>query len=111
MSDPVTPLSPEQTQQAEMDAENEPYPVRVAEALDVDLNVDTGGLQDETLSARFARWAYTKKGVRGAVGRFMCRALNIAQKDHGAHAVAGAVGHAEKVIEAEQASGLIDASK
>jgi len=111
MSNPVTPLNAEQTKQAELDAENEPYPVRVAEALDVDLNVDTGGLQDETLSARFARWAYTKKGVRGGIGRLMCRALNLAQNDHGAHAVAGAVGHAEKVIETEQSSGVIDASK
>jgi hypothetical protein len=53
MSD--TPLTPQQAQTAEQRAAGESYPHKVLVALDQDVNVDTGGLPDETISSRVRR--------------------------------------------------------
>jgi hypothetical protein len=107
MSDPVQPLNPQETATAESNTLHEDYVHRVLVALDQDVNVDTGGVPDETISSRMARWANTH-GPRKHIGRFMCRFLNLFQKDHGAHAEAGDYARGEEVAKLEQAAGQIN---
>lgn len=106
MSDPITPLTPEQTATREARAVREPYLERVAIALDEDVNVDTGGLPDETISSRWARWS-KMNGFRGVVGRTGSRMLNLFQRDHGAQAIAGDDARAKRVAAIEENSGEI----
>lgn len=109
MTDPITPLDPQQTAEREAHALQEPYIERLLVSdLDIPVNVATGGLPDETLSSRFARWSYTGTGIRHKIGRFMCRMLNIAQKNHGADAVAGDAARAQRVLDTENESGIIN---
>lgn len=108
MSNPITPLTPEQTAAREAHSLQEPYIERaLIGALDMPINVVTDGLPDETLSSRFARWS-RMEGWRKYVGGFMCQMLNIPQKDHGADAVAGDAARAQRVLDAENASGIIN---
>lgn len=109
MSNPVTPLSPLQAALAQQHALNENYFIRAARELDVMLNVDTDGLPDETISARWARWATQEpknemQRMQKHFGIFACHALNIAQPDHGDRALYGDQAHAEKVVETEKAA-------
>lgn len=107
MSNPVQPLSPAQTALARMHAERENFFFRALREIDVMLNVDTDGLPGQTLSARWAGWAVQTPSnelerAQKNFGVFACHALNIAQPDHGALAVAGDEAHGEKLAEAEK---------
>ena len=107
MSSPITPLDPQQTAEQEQQASQEGYLHRDAVALDIFINVFTGGKEDETISSRAARAAEVGKKW----GVDMSKFLNLFQKDHGAKAQAGDVARANEVISLEQASGGINAPK
>lgn len=108
MSDPITPLTPEQTAIAQQHAQNEPYVERVLISdVDIPLNVLTDGLPDETISSRWARWS-KMTGIRGAIGRAGSRMLDWFQTDHGAKAIAGDAARAQKIEQVEDASGEIN---
>jgi len=96
--DGITQLTPEQFNAEKMLAAKDNYFQRVAEEADVDLNVDAGGLPDQTLSGRFADAA-----VRGKWwGKFGIKFLNVFQKNHGAIAQADEIEHAQAVIAKDQ---------
>lgn len=101
MTDGITPLDPEQVTAQETQAGHEGYIKRDLIALDMGVNVLTGGLPDETISSRWARGAeeHHKLDELGS------KALDLFQKDHGAKAQAGDVERAENVIKTEDASG------
>lgn len=98
-------LTPAQIAQAEKNAAGERFPHRVAVALDQDLNVDTGGLPDETISARVRRIsdAHSRWGWNPAVwlAKALNAGLNILQRDHGQRAQAGDLERAETVAATE----------
>lgn len=109
MSDnPIAPLNPKQTATQEAKAASEGYFKRILVGLDQGINVDTGGLPDETISARAARLAANGKGFSGFYGRWMCRFLNLFQRNHGPKAVAGDAARAARVLQTENESGVID---
>ncbi|MHB1673790.1 MAG: hypothetical protein ACYCSP_06015 [Acidobacteriaceae bacterium] len=98
MSDGIVPLT-----QAQFDAEKakvakEDYPERVAVAFDQDINVDTGGLPDETISSRVARAATAGKWW----GKLGSKILDRFQPDHGAKAEAGDTERGEAVVATEE---------
>lgn len=83
-----SPLTPAQVTQAEANAAKEGYLHRDLVALDQDMNVDTGGMPDETISSRVRRisdahpkWAWNP-GVWLAKALNAC--LNLIQPNHGA---------------------------
>jgi hypothetical protein len=108
-------LTPAQIRQAEKTAAGEGFLHRVAVAADQDLNVDTGGLPDETISSRVRRisdahprWSWSP-GVW--LAKVLNAGLNLVQRNHGQHAQAGDLGRALKVAATEQAElGLADAA-
>lgn len=86
-------LTPAQVQQAEKDAAAEGFLHRVAVAADQNLNVDTGGLPDETISSRVRRIsdAHPRWGWNPGVwlAKALNSGLNLIQQNHGQHAQAG----------------------
>lgn len=104
MSNPVTPLNPQQTAMQEKKASAEGYLKRVLIGLDMFCNTLIGGKPDETMSSRWGRDAY--KGDPG--GEVASRLLDIFQTDHGAKAVAGDEARALNVEKTEESSGLIN---
>lgn len=105
-TNPVTPLSPDQTVMAQMRALHQNFFIRALREVDVMLNVDTDGLPGQTLSARWAGWAIQKptnelQRAQKNFGVFACHVLNIAQPDHGALAIVGDEAHGEKLAETE----------
>ena len=104
MSDPITPLTPAQTQVQEAKAAKEGYAHRDLVALDQFLNVMADGSPDETISSRAAR--ADEKGKLW--GRVLSRFLNLFQSDHGAKAQAGDVERAEVVEAIEKQSGGLE---
>lgn len=103
MENPAQSLSLEQTATQEAQAASEGYVKRDLIAIDQTANVFTGGLPDETISARLAR--ASKNGSK--IGKIGSAILNLFQKDHGAKAVAGDEERAANIVAAEQDSGLI----
>lgn len=101
MSTGITPLTPAEQAEQEKQAAHEGYIRRNLVAFDVECNVLTGGLPDETISSRLARDAQKHK----LIGEIGSKALNLITHNHGAHAQAGDVERAKAVIEAEVASG------
>jgi hypothetical protein len=101
MSDPVTPLTPEQVAYQEARAGKEGYVHRSLVGLDQFTNVLTGGEPDETISSRAARADEQGKFW----GRAMTRFLNFFQSDHGPKAQAGDVERAKVVAGLEDTSG------
>lgn len=102
MTDGITPLDPTQVASQETQASEEGYVKRVLiGALDMPVNVITGGLPDETISSRWARGA--ERGNKFCI--LGSKFLDLFQKDHGAKAQAGDVERAEIVVKTEETSG------
>jgi hypothetical protein len=104
-----TPISLTPAQQAQVNREvaNEGYAER--ELIDVDIfaNETLGGKTGETLSSRFGRWSLRPTGIRGAIGRFMVRTLNIAQDNHCGQAIAGDKARGAALVQTEDNSGVL----
>jgi len=100
----VTPLTEEQKAQQEQKAAHEGLLARTLVSLDIFLNVLTGGLEDETISSRMARWS-TNTGLRKLIGTAICRFLDLFESDHGAKAEAGDLERAQTVEQTESTSG------
>lgn len=106
-------LTPAQIRQAEKNAANETFAHKALVALDQDVNVDTGGLPDETISSRVRRIsdAHPRRGWNPGVwlAKALSAGLNLIQSDHGQRAQAGDLERALKVAEAEQvALGVVE---
>ena len=107
-------LTPAQVQQAEKNAAANGFVHRIAVAADQDLNVDSGGLPDETISSRVRRIsdAHSRWGWNPGVwlAKALNAGLNVLQRDHGQKAQAGDLERALKVATTEQSAlGLPDA--
>ena len=97
MSDPITPLTPEQVATQKAHAAAESYLHRDLVAFDQMVNVIADGHPDETISSRAAR-----ADLKGHWwGRAMSRFLDLFQKDHGAKAMIGDAERAETVEKLE----------
>lgn len=105
MNSGITPLTPQQEAAQKQQASQEGYLKREAVALDIFANVTTGGNEDETISSRMARWATSKTGIKGFVGRVMSKGLDLIQSNHGAKAEAGDLERAEHVETVETSTG------
>ncbi len=105
MSNPITPLTPEQLKMQEEKAAKEGYLKRDAVAFDQLVNVLTEGNPDETISSRMARWATEDGGIKKDIGVEVSKGLNLIQKDHGARAEAGDLERATTVEKIEEKSG------
>lgn len=102
MSDPITPLTPEQIALQEAHASQEGYIKRDLIGFDQFINVLMDGSPDETISSRMARWATEETGLKQAIGSAVSRGLDLAQPDHGAKAMAGDLERADNVAAIEQ---------
>ena len=105
MSDPIQPLTPQQQTDAQASVAHEGYIRRVLVALDIFANVLSDGHEDETISARMARWDKEPTGVRHDVGQLISEGLALIQPNHGALAEAGDLERAEEVIRMEESTG------
>lgn len=87
--------------QAERNTRREDYIHRALVALDIFVNVLTGGNEDETISSRVRRISDAHKGWSWNPGVWISKALNaglnLIQRDHGQHAEAGDLERAERV--------------
>lgn len=101
MTNPVTPLTPAQLQQQELEALHEGWFHRDAVAFDQMVNVFADGIPDETISARMARWATEDSGFKRSFGAAVCDALNVLQKNHGAKAEAADLARGQHVAAIE----------
>lgn len=101
MSDPVTPLTPEQLAAQEAKVARENYLHRTLVGMDQAANVLLDGQPDETISARSARADEAGR----TWGRWMSRFLDFFQRNHGPKAQAGDLERAEAVEAAEEESG------
>lgn len=101
-------LTPAQIRQTEKNAAAEGFLHRVVVAADQDLNVDTGGLPDETISSRIRRIsdAHSRRGWNPGVwvAKALNAGLNFVQRNHGQHAQASDLERALKVAATEQAT-------
>ena len=111
MSNPVTPLTPEQTAAQEARAIHEPYIERDLVAIDKTIATFAGATPDTTISADAGIAAVKDKGFKGWYGRTMSRFLNRWQKNHAAKAIAGDEAQAKEAERVMEASGLIDVRK
>lgn len=86
---------------AERNTRREDYIHRALVALDIFVNVLTGGNEDETISSRVRRVTDAHKGWSWNPGVWIAKTLNAAldtvQRDHGQHAEAGDLERAEQV--------------
>src|SRR5690242_15507763 len=104
VSNPVTPLTPEQTEAAAERASNEGYIHRDLDEVDVGVNVLTGGQNGMTLSTRWGIDALKKKGNHW-LAKIGCRILNLFQRNHDAKAAAGDLERAAQVTQTIEGSG------
>lgn len=98
MGNPITPLTPTQTEMQEAKAAHEGYLHRVLVGLDQFLNVVGDGKADMTISTR-AGLAAQHGSV---IGKTLSDFLNLFQKDHGAKAAAGDAERDTQELQAEQ---------
>lgn len=86
---------------AERNTRKEDYIHRTLVALDIFVNVITGGNEDETISSRVRRVSDANRGWSWNPGVWIAKMLNagldLIQRDHGQHAEAGDLERAEKV--------------
>jgi len=108
VSEPVSPLTKQQTTEAEAKSAKHSYPVRLALDLDESIPPIFGAPLGTTISGDAAIAAVNDKGFKGFYGRTMCRFLNLFQKNHGAKAVAGDLERSEEVEKYEEDSGVIN---
>jgi hypothetical protein len=89
VTDPITPLTPEQAAQNAEETQQEGYVHRVLVGIDQAANVilDTG--------------------IKHEVGKAISAGLDLFQKDHGAGAIEGDLTRAQDVEGIEQASGVV----
>jgi len=102
-SDPVTPLTPQQTAEAEARAAKEGYIHRTLVGLDQFANVLFGGSPDMTISSRLGIAALKGKWWGKAGSKF----LNLFQRQHSPKAAAGDVERSESVKDSIDHSGII----
>jgi hypothetical protein len=105
MNSGITPLTPQEEAEYKREASQEGYLKREAVAIDIFANETTDGLMDETISSRMSRWATSKVGIKGFVGRVISKGLDLIQNNHGAKAQAGDLERAEQVEKTELSSG------
>lgn len=99
-------MDEEQIKTAERHTREEGYIHRALVALDIFLNVITGGHEDETISSRVRRisdennhWSWSPFVVLAKMLNFF---LDMLQKNHGLHAAAGDLERAEEVEKIEK---------
>ncbi|MGH9687745.1 MAG: hypothetical protein ACRD5K_11705 [Candidatus Acidiferrales bacterium] len=101
-------LTPAQIRHAEKNAASESFAHKALVGLDQDVNVDTGGLPDETISSRVRRIsdAHPRWGWNPGVwlAKIINAGLNVLQQNHGARAQAGDLERATAVEEIERRS-------
>ena len=102
MSSPISPLTSEQEQQDFKDVEREHYIHRVLVAFDIFCNVVFfNGDEDETISSHSARASTQGKWWGIALSWF----LDLFQRNHGLHAIAGDEERALNIEHIEETSG------
>lgn len=100
MSDGVHELTAAQEAAQEKQTANEGVVHRDLVALDIFVNVLTGGKEDETISSRSSRDA-----AEGHVlGKVISKGLDLFQSNHGPKAQAGDMQRAKAIIETEEES-------
>lgn len=101
-------LTSAQIRHAEKNAAAEGFLHRVAVAADQDLNVDSGGLPDETISSRVRRISNAHPRWSWNPGVWLAKSinagLNLLQSDHGQRAQSGDLERALKVASTESRS-------
>jgi hypothetical protein len=98
VSNPITPLDPDQLTEQESQAAHEGWLHRSLVSFDQMVNVIVlRGLPDETISSHAARAA--QQGKHWGIG--LSRVLNLFQRDHGAKAEAGDLQRATNVVTTE----------
>lgn len=109
MSNPVTPLTPEEYKQEQTSEPKESWFHRAAVAVDIAANVLVfDGQQDETMSSHAARLAVEKRsGVRHEVGVIVSEGLDLIEKNHGAKAIAADELRGLNVAKTEESSGIL----
>jgi hypothetical protein len=104
MDSPITPITAQEVQQDFQDVRREHYVRRCLIAFDIMCNVVFfNGDEDETISSHSARAATQGKRWGIALSWF----LDLFQRDHGAHAVAGDECRALDIEKVEENSGVI----
>lgn len=95
----------QQIKKSEKNTAKEDYGHRFLVALDIFVNVITGGNEDETISSRVRRISDAHKGFSWNLliwfAKLLNAFLNLIQRDHGQHAEAGDLERAEHVEEIE----------
>ena len=101
-------LTPEQIKFYENRAAHHIYPVRVLVALDIFVNVLTGGREDETISSRVYRISQTHPKFSWNptvwLAKILNAGLNLIQSQHGAKAGSGDLERASAVTAVEDKS-------
>lgn len=105
--DPIQPIDPAKEARSEEEATHHGFVMRNLVELDTAVNVLTGGLPDETISSRMARWDTEDKGIKHEVGKVVSAGLDLFDKDHGAAAEAGDLGRAKEIEQVEESTGTL----
>src|SRR5690348_7924144 len=105
MSDPVTPLTPEQTEAQAKKAGDEGYLRRLPVDLDIAVDEAAGGPMGMTISTRLGIAAKNGKWW----GKIGAGFLNLFQRNHSAKAAAGDAERAKQLQQKIEQSGIIDA--
>ena len=109
MSNPVTPLNPEQTAAAEKNSSRHNYIQRVLQAVDMLGDALADQPNDMTISTSEGIAALKDKGFTGFQARVVCHVLGWIQHNHDARAAAGDYWRAESAIHEINESGIIHA--
>jgi hypothetical protein len=107
MSSTPVPLTQAQQKQVAQEVAKEGYVERELINVDIFTSETCDGQTGETWSARFGRWSLRPTGVRGALGRFMVKSLNLAQDNHCGLAAAGDKARGDALARTEKNSGIL----
>jgi hypothetical protein len=108
MSNPITPLTPAQTEVQENEAAHDNPIVSYLIDGDVFLSEITGGQPNITISTRLADDAVNGHGISKVVGTIGSDILDKFQSDHGAKAAAGDLERAQEAEEDIENSGMVN---